>query len=194
MVELGRENWLAGLSAERFAERMAWLMGELNVPHPFRDGNGRALREYVRYLAERADYPITWEDVPPDAMLAVSIAAYRGDTTLLPALLLRQIGAADHDEQAAPLALPCAILRDRHAAMKNGEFRQHPQGLCRRPKAFHGGYRRKGLDALMPDPQAVGLDITACASGLKSAGSRKNTVSTIERCPSALARATRREG
>jgi len=98
MVELARENWLAGLSVDRFAERMAWYMGELNVLHPFRDGNGRALREYVRYLAERAGYPITWAGVPPDAMLAASIAAYRGDIAPLSALLLRQIGAADHDE------------------------------------------------------------------------------------------------
>jgi len=61
-------------------------------------------------------------------------------------------------------------------------------------KHFTGGYHREGLDAFMPDPQAVGLDITVCASGLKSVGGLKNAVSTIERRLSALARATRREG
>ena len=97
-AELGRENWLAGLPADHFAERMAWYMGELNVLHPFRDGNGRALREYVRYLAERSGHPLTWKGVPPNEMLTVSIAAYRGDTVPLAALLLRQIGAAGRDD------------------------------------------------------------------------------------------------
>ncbi len=97
-ADLARENWLAGLPADRFAERMAWYMGELNVLHPFRDGNGRTLREYVRYLADRAGHPLTWEGVPPDEMLAASIAAFRGDTAPLATLLLRQIGAAGQDE------------------------------------------------------------------------------------------------
>lgn len=97
-ADLARERWLVGLSADRFAERMAWYMGELNVLHPFRDGNGRALREYVRYLASRAGHPVTWEGVAPDEMLATSIAAYRGDTAPLTALLLRQIAAEAQDE------------------------------------------------------------------------------------------------
>lgn len=97
-AELAREHWLAGLPADRFAERMAWYMGELNVLHPFRDGNGRALREYVRYLAERAGHPLTWAGVPPEEMLSASIAAYRGDTTPLAALLLRQIRVAGRND------------------------------------------------------------------------------------------------
>jgi cell filamentation protein len=97
-ADLAQENWLAGLPTRRFAERMAWYMGEFNVLHPFRDGNGRALREYVRYLADRAGHPLTWKGTPPDEMLAVSIAAWRGDTAPLAALLLRQIGTAGHGE------------------------------------------------------------------------------------------------
>ena len=53
-------------------------------------------------------------------------------------------------------------------------------------KLFAGWCRREGLDALTPDPQIVGLYITACASGAKSVGGRKNAVSTIERRLSAL--------
>lgn len=53
-------------------------------------------------------------------------------------------------------------------------------------KHFAGWCRREGLDALSPDPQTVGIYITACASGAKSVGGRKNAVSTIERRLSAL--------
>ncbi len=97
-ADLAQENWLEGLAIERFAERMAWYMSEPNVLHPFRDGNGRALREYVRYLADRTGHPLTWEGVAPDEMLTASISAYRGDTAPLSVLLLRQIEAEGQDD------------------------------------------------------------------------------------------------
>jgi len=54
-------------------------------------------------------------------------------------------------------------------------------------KHFCAWCRRQNLEVLPPNPQTVGLYITACASG-KVAGDRKpNSVSTIERRLSALA-------
>ena len=61
-------------------------------------------------------------------------------------------------------------------------------------KHFAGWCRREGLDALLPDPQTVGLYITACACGAKSVGRRKNAVSTIERRLSALVRTYAQRG
>ncbi|MDF1621369.1 Fic/DOC family protein [Pseudothioclava nitratireducens] len=90
--ELAAENWLEALSPDEFSQRMAHYMGELNVLHPFREGNGRALREYVRYLAERAGHPLSWENVTSAEMIDASIAAYLGDARPLEALLRRQIG------------------------------------------------------------------------------------------------------
>lgn len=54
-------------------------------------------------------------------------------------------------------------------------------------KHFSAWCRRHGLEALPPDPQAVGLYITACASGTAERGGKPNAVSTIERRLSALA-------
>ncbi|WP_273692360.1 Fic/DOC family protein [Ketogulonicigenium vulgare] len=96
-AELAAESWLAGLTVTAFASRMAYYMGELNVLHPFRDGNGRALREYVRYLAARAGHSLTWEGVRPQEMLEASIASYHGDTVPLAQLLQRQIQAVQDD-------------------------------------------------------------------------------------------------
>lgn len=53
-------------------------------------------------------------------------------------------------------------------------------------KHFADWCRREGLDPIAPDAQMVGLYITACASGTKSVGGKKNAVSTIERRLSAL--------
>ncbi|VDC20157.1 tyrosine-type recombinase/integrase [Pseudogemmobacter humi] len=53
-------------------------------------------------------------------------------------------------------------------------------------KHFAAWCRREGTDALTPDPQVIGLYITACASGAASVGGKPGSVSTIERRLSAL--------
>lgn len=61
--ELKRENYLQGLSPEDVSIRLAYYMSELNVLHPFREGNGRTYREYIRLLAQKAGYTLQWERV-----------------------------------------------------------------------------------------------------------------------------------
>src|SRR5580700_5279155 len=41
LEKLSFESYLAGLDAAAFAGRAAWLLGELNAAHSFREGNGR---------------------------------------------------------------------------------------------------------------------------------------------------------
>ncbi|WP_109670792.1 site-specific integrase [Mesorhizobium loti] len=54
-------------------------------------------------------------------------------------------------------------------------------------KHFCAWARRQHLDVLPPDPQVVGLYITACASGKVTGDKKPNAVSTIERRLSSLA-------
>ncbi|KJS14428.1 MAG: integrase [Hoeflea sp. BRH_c9] len=53
-------------------------------------------------------------------------------------------------------------------------------------KHFSAWCRRQNLTPLPPDPQVVGLYITACASGAAERGVKPNSVSTIERRLSAI--------
>jgi integrase len=53
-------------------------------------------------------------------------------------------------------------------------------------KHFGGWCRRQGVEMFPPDPQVVGLYITACAAGKATAGARPNSVATIERRLSSL--------
>jgi integrase len=53
-------------------------------------------------------------------------------------------------------------------------------------KHFSAWCRRQNLPPLPPDPQIVGLYITACASGAAAADRKPNSVTTIERRLSAL--------
>ncbi len=57
---LQREQLLRGLNIDTFSERAGHYLGELNVLHPFREGNGRATREFVGQLARGAGYAVDW--------------------------------------------------------------------------------------------------------------------------------------
>jgi integrase len=53
-------------------------------------------------------------------------------------------------------------------------------------KHFASWCRRQGVEMFPPDPQSVGLYITACASGKATGDTKPNSVSTIERRLSSL--------
>jgi cell filamentation protein len=45
------EEYLRGLNPDEFSLRAGHYLGELNVLHPFREGNGRSIREFMSQLA-----------------------------------------------------------------------------------------------------------------------------------------------
>jgi hypothetical protein len=49
-----------------------------NALHPFREGNGRAQREFIRDLAVESNYEISWDLVTQDEMFAASVASFHG--------------------------------------------------------------------------------------------------------------------
>jgi len=55
LSKLEGENYLKGTDKSEFIERAADYYGELNVLHPFPDGNGRAQRVFFDDLAEKQD-------------------------------------------------------------------------------------------------------------------------------------------
>ena len=75
--DLKRENRLEGLDRARFCNRGAYYLGELNAIHPFRDGNGRTLREFVRQLTARNGYEIDWTHVSRGEMIDASRESFR---------------------------------------------------------------------------------------------------------------------
>ena len=85
--QLAEEKHLAGLDPAAFSGRAAFYLGELNALHPFREGNGRAQREFVSHLAHAAGYYVAWENVKPPDMLQASIESFKGDTSKLAALI-----------------------------------------------------------------------------------------------------------
>lgn len=51
------------LKKDDFAKLLANVMAELNVIHPFREGNGRTYREFIREYAEECSYSLDWSKV-----------------------------------------------------------------------------------------------------------------------------------
>ncbi len=70
---LKEENYLAGLSREILAERLAYYLSELNVLHPYREGNGRTIREFLRELALKNECILNIKKVAPKEFLNASI-------------------------------------------------------------------------------------------------------------------------
>jgi cell filamentation protein len=66
-----------GISHTQFCARAAYHMGELNAAHPFRDGNGRAQREFIRQLALKNGYSLNWSCVTRAAMTEASIRSFQ---------------------------------------------------------------------------------------------------------------------
>lgn len=71
--QLKEENYLANLSKEDLAKRLAYYLSELNVLHPFREGNGRTTREFIRELALKNGYVLNLSRVSPSDFLSASI-------------------------------------------------------------------------------------------------------------------------
>lgn len=77
-------------NSEAFAQRASRYMAAINQVHPFREGNGRSQREFVRTLALSAGYRLDWARVPERELTNV-----------------RAKSLVDHGEKLAPVMKQC---------------------------------------------------------------------------------------
>jgi cell filamentation protein len=76
---LATDGFLRGLARPEFVTKIAYYYAEINEIHPFREGNGRAQRAFVRQLTSDAGYRIDWTLVEADEIVSASVAAHVGD-------------------------------------------------------------------------------------------------------------------
>lgn len=66
---LVKEDLFQGLSAESFGQKAGGFMAQVNIIHPFREGNGRTQRVLIDQLAKQAgNYYIEWTAISDRAM------------------------------------------------------------------------------------------------------------------------------
>lgn len=81
--QLEADNFLIGYSHDDFARKLASYYADFIVLHPFREGNGRAVRTFLAILAANAGWHIAWDKMDPQTNINASIAAYNGEETPL---------------------------------------------------------------------------------------------------------------
>lgn len=70
--KLEADKFLNGFSKEKMIPKLAYYFSEINALHPFREGNGRAQREFIRQLAMYNGYILRFTKITKDEMLEAS--------------------------------------------------------------------------------------------------------------------------
>jgi cell filamentation protein len=88
LEKLSAENYLKALDPKVFSSRAGFFLGEINAAHPFREGNGRTQREFIRELGLHAGFVIDWSRINRDQMIAASRESFKtGDSSALAELI-----------------------------------------------------------------------------------------------------------
>jgi cell filamentation protein, protein adenylyltransferase len=88
LSDLPRENYLQGLAQQAFVARAAHYLAEINAAHPFREGNGRTQREFIRELALKAGFRLNWNGMSREELYTASEDSMLGKLDGLIALML----------------------------------------------------------------------------------------------------------
>lgn len=86
-TDISKENFFEGKDLEFVAKRLAHYLSELNVLHPFRDGNGRTQRIFISQLAQRAGYQLNYADLDKRVIYTAMEKAFFGDESQLAELV-----------------------------------------------------------------------------------------------------------
>lgn len=84
---LASSGHLRNLRRQAFVIQLATLYGDLNVLHPFREGNGRTQRAFLAQLGTHAGYALNWSGMDPQRNEDASVKSFLGDNNLLEQLL-----------------------------------------------------------------------------------------------------------
>jgi len=71
--QLKAEHYLKGQNKDKIIHRLAYYYSEINVLHPFREGNGRTQRTFLHSLAAHNAYKLDWSLANKDTLLKASI-------------------------------------------------------------------------------------------------------------------------
>ncbi|ANU09788.1 cell filamentation protein Fic [Planococcus antarcticus DSM 14505] len=86
--ELEAENYLKRFPRNQLISRLAYFLSELNALHPFREGNGRSVREFARQLLLNAGYRLDWGKIlEPAEIINAFVDSFNKNNDRLESLL-----------------------------------------------------------------------------------------------------------
>ena len=74
--KLKGETYLIQTAPNELPGRLAYYLSEINVLHPFREGNGRAQRVFIEYLAGSIGWHVDFSDITDKEMIEASASAF----------------------------------------------------------------------------------------------------------------------
>jgi cell filamentation protein len=89
--KLKKENFLKNIADKmEMSVRLAYYLGELNMIHPFREGNGRTQRIYIEQLClNNGRFEIDFTEITKEEMIAASVKSANASNDLLEKLLFK---------------------------------------------------------------------------------------------------------
>ena len=101
--KLQKENYLIG--SANVPVRLAYYLSEINVLHPFREGNGRTQRLFIEYLAGVAGYKVDFSSVSAREMVVASANSFALDYQEINAMFERITSPISQAEQKEKIKL-----------------------------------------------------------------------------------------
>lgn len=77
--EIHETGMLQEKTPQRQIQHLSHVMAELNIIHPFREGNGRSIRELIRCMAQVYGLTLNWGNADQDTMMDAAIASVYDD-------------------------------------------------------------------------------------------------------------------
>ena len=88
LQKVSAEGYLQGTDPDSFVRRAGFFLSEINAVHPFREGNGRTQREFIRELGLLAGVVVDWTRITRDQMLLASRVSFEtGDSAAIASLI-----------------------------------------------------------------------------------------------------------
>ena len=81
--KLKKENYFLNADRNNFCEKAGQLFCDINMLHPFREGNGRTLREFMFHLGRNAGYKCDLNMVNRDIYLNASIKGHTDSADMI---------------------------------------------------------------------------------------------------------------
>lgn len=95
---LKRHDYLKGLGPNEFSKKAALFFANLNDLHPFREGNGRTQREFMRELSINAGYNLDLSKAPRTLMNKYSEEGHFGKFDNLETLIYSQLKPVEKEK------------------------------------------------------------------------------------------------
>lgn len=124
------------ITSKEFAPIAADLLGDINRNHPFREGNGRAMRGFLTQLGKHYDIEIDVGNFTKDEWVNASITAHNGDASYMEKLIQKNSKKMTKDHIKEWQANPIKDERDGGELSKLEKLGQHRRKMSVIEKAI----------------------------------------------------------